>query len=110
MIRQGITTRYIGPSNYKPSRVKAVARKAGSWNKEMGLTVSYDSALSSASAHAKAARALAAKLEWDGLWVAGGKPEEDGFMYVNIGSNIPPDLAKLGRMDEDWFIITPESI
>ncbi len=56
-IRQAITTKYIGPTNTRGSRVKAQA-DAGS------LTLSWDDALSIEENHSRAAHALANKYKW----------------------------------------------
>ncbi len=110
-MRQGITTRYLGPTNSRGSRIKATARKASAHGAEMAATVHYDHALNIGGNHTAAAQALATKLGWSGLWIAGGKPEEDGNMYVCVG----PDLdlrnvasAKAGAWGvegEDWFYV-----
>lgn len=56
--------------------------------------------------HTAAARNLAVKLGWSGLWIAGGKPEENGNMYVNIGDADCGYAAQcFGKEDEDWFYV-----
>lgn len=110
-MRQGITTRYLGPTNSRGSRIKAVARKASSWGPEMSLTEPRAYQLNTDEDHTRVAKLLAAKLGWDGLFIAGGKPEEDGNMYVNMG--VPEkviaemialgDLDRMGKQDKDWF-------
>jgi len=64
---QAITTKYIGPSNVKGSRIKASC-DAGS------ITIPYPHELSGQDVHAKAAMALVRKLKWNnyGTWVCGG--------------------------------------
>jgi len=74
-IRQAITTRFIGPTNHRGSRIKARAA-AGS------ITIPYPHALSIEKAHAFAASHLADKLEWHGQWFGGGMPTEDGYVFV----------------------------
>lgn len=55
MIRgHAITTKYIGPTNYRPSRVKAKAHYGS-------VTISWDHALNTDENHEQAARALIAK-------------------------------------------------
>lgn len=110
-MRQGITTRYLGPTNTKGSRIKATARKANPRNggREMSLTVPYQYG-SSAEEHCKAAEALATKLGWSGLWIAGGKPEEDGNMYVNLNvgpTDLQVHMSNLYSFREgsDWFYV-----
>jgi hypothetical protein len=75
MIVQAITTKYIGPSNVKGSRVKATAA-AGS------VTLHWDSSLNSEANHAAAAKALANKFKWAGHWFQGGMPSDSGYCFV----------------------------
>jgi hypothetical protein len=72
--RQAITTRYIGPSNVRGSRVKARA-EAGS------VTLNWDDALDSYANHAKACEALVRKFAWGGVWFGGGTG--DGYVFVD---------------------------
>lgn len=75
---QAITTRYIGPTNYKGSRVKAKAQ-AGS------ITIEWDDALNSEDNHTAAAKALMAKFGWDKHSVIAGSgelPDGRGTCYV----------------------------
>ncbi len=51
---QAIETKYIGPSNYRGSRIKATCERGS-------ITISYDDALNSDDAHIAAADALVAK-------------------------------------------------
>jgi hypothetical protein len=77
MIVQAITTKFIGPTNYRGSRIKAKAA-AGS------LTVSYSHALNAEQNHAAAAKALSDKLGWSeyGTWHQGGLPDNRGYCFV----------------------------
>lgn len=105
-MRQGIVTKYLGPSNFRGSRIKALARKKDSWGAEMALTDHYASAMSSEENHARVAQLLATKLEWSGLWVAGGSPDNTGNMYVNVCDayeGAPTD--SIGREGKDWFYV-----
>ena len=77
MTYQAITTKYIGPSNTRGSRIKAMAA-AGS------ITVHYDDSLSPQQAHAKAAEALANKFGWRGTWFQGGLPDDRGYAFVSL--------------------------
>ena len=65
MALQSIVTRYLGPTNYRGSRVKATA-SAGS------AVVSWDCSLSADANHKAAAEALARKFGWRGRWIEGG--------------------------------------
>ena len=59
-----ITTKYIGPTNYKPSRIKAVC-DGGS------VTISCDHALNIDELHDLAADTLRRKMSWDNLQIIG---------------------------------------
>jgi hypothetical protein len=77
---QAITTRYIGPTNFRGSRVKATCQARS-------LTLSWDSALDSEANHDAAAVALVRKLGWDQdcygkRLVRGGSPDGRGNVYV----------------------------
>lgn len=78
---QAITTKFLGPTNFRGSRVKATCQ-AGS------LTVSWDHALDSEANHDVAARMLAEKLGWVaphyGRLVGGGLPDGRGNCYVFV--------------------------
>ena len=71
---QAIRTHYIGPTNYRPGRIKATCQ-AGQ------ITVSWDHGLNPTENHREAARALREKLGWQEHhpdMVGGGLP--DGSM------------------------------
>lgn len=73
---QAITTKYLGPTNVRGSRVKATAA-AGS------LTLNWDVALNSDQNHIAAAKALAEKFDWGGAeWHGGGLPDCSGYVFV----------------------------
>jgi hypothetical protein len=74
-MRQAIETKFLGPTNFRGSRIKASAQ-AGS------ITVSYDHALSSEENHTAAARALASKLGWSLSLIGGGNAKGNGNVYV----------------------------
>jgi hypothetical protein len=65
-MRQSIVTYFIGPTNYRGSRIKAKASGGSS------VTLDWDHAMNPAGNHRAAAKALADKLEWSGEFVAGG--------------------------------------
>lgn len=73
MTRQAITTKYIGPTNTRGSRIKASAQ-CGS------VTISYDDSLRDP--HTEAAKAFAVKMGWAGHWYGGGLPDGKGNCYV----------------------------
>ncbi len=74
-MRQAIQTRFLGPTNSRGARVRATC-EAGS------VTVAWDHALHIGENHVAAAKALAAKLEWDGNWQGGSI--SDGYCFVMI--------------------------
>jgi len=77
---QAITTKYIGPTNTRGSRIKASAA-AGS------ITISYDDSLNTEHAHTKAAMALVNKFGWPGTYYIGGMPNDKGYVFVSGESN-----------------------
>lgn len=78
-MRKAISTKYIGPTNFRGSRVKAFA-EGGSSN-----TLEWDDALNSEQNHMEAAKALAAKMNWSGTWQGGGT--SSGYVFVNLDSD-----------------------
>jgi hypothetical protein len=72
--RQAIQTKYIGPSNFRGSRVKASA-EAGS------ITLHWDHALNSEENHTRAAKTFADKYGWSGNWHIGALPGR-GYAFV----------------------------
>jgi hypothetical protein len=75
---QAITTKYIGPTNFKGSRVKAACQAKS-------ITLSWDDSLNASDNHTLAARTLAEQMGWDGQWYGGGCPDgrHDCFVLVN---------------------------
>lgn len=61
-----IITKYVGPTNYKPSRIIASTMS----DKPVRLTVSYEYKRGNLD-HVDAAKALIAKLGWGGKWYIG---------------------------------------
>lgn len=86
-VYQAIETRYLGPTTFKGSRIKASAW-AGS------KTVPYDHSLNAEENHLKAAMTLAAKLAsnaekyggssiWStGIWTQGGNAKGNGYVFT----------------------------
>lgn len=76
---QAITTKYLGPTNFRGSRVKAMCQ-AGS------LILNWDDALDTNPNHDRAAIALRNKLGWDkdcyGRLYRGVLPDGTGNVYV----------------------------
>jgi len=83
-MRQAITTKFLGPTNFRGSRVKATCQ-AGT------LTVQWEDAWDVEKNHTHAAEALASRLGWigdDSDWqlVGGGLPDGTGNAYVLVRS------------------------
>lgn len=76
--RQAITTKFLGPTNYRGARIKATC-----WADS--VTVPYDHALNRDANHDPAAAALIAKLGWNGDYIGGGSPCGRGNVYVRKG-------------------------
>jgi hypothetical protein len=78
---QAIVTKYLGPTNFKPARIKAKCEA-------MSLTVSWKAELDITENHDRAARLLAEKLGWldghHGELVGGGLPDTSGNCYVFV--------------------------
>ena len=89
---QAITTTFIGPTNYRGSRVKAKC-EAGT------LTVPWDHALNIEENHHAVAVALATKLGWTAEWygdlITGGMA---GSGYCHVFSR----ERKLATLCRDW--------
>ena len=77
-VYQAITTKFIGPTNFRGARINAKAA-AGS------LTVGYEHGLNISDNHAMAAQALAEKLGWEGEYFQGGLPDDLGFCFIRLG-------------------------
>lgn len=86
---QAIATKYIGPTNFRGSRVKASA-EAGS------VTVSWDHALSIEENHRAAAMALVAKYGWAGNW-AGGVLPDGRHVYVCTDRTFGDGFVSVGE-------------
>lgn len=80
---QSVSTRFLGPTNFRGSRYKATTSGG------MTLTVEADHRLGSEENHYRAARLLIEKLEWFhddtrgdryGRWFGGGTV--DGYVFV----------------------------
>ena len=77
-----IETKYIGPTNYRGSRIKAQVLESKDTRTQ---TVGYDDALNSEENHRAAAQALIAKLGWTaangyGPWIVGASVR--GYVFV----------------------------
>lgn len=79
-----ITTKYLGYTNTKPSRIKAETFVG---NTSHSVTLEYSHSLSETNNHIRAAKALAEKLAWSGTWYQGALPK--GYAFVR--SRTPGD-------------------
>ena len=70
-----IVCRYIGPSNFRGSRIKAFAEGNNS------VTISYPHELSGSDVYRLAADALCKKMKWEGELIEGGLPNGD-YVFV----------------------------
>ena len=87
--RQAIVTRYLCPTNTKPSRIRATCDRAS-------LTIPFPQGESLVDAHAVAVRSLLAKFakedgadhSWPSFerWVCGGMPQssKDAYVWVQL--------------------------
>jgi hypothetical protein len=73
---RAIFTKFLGPTNYRGSRVKAYDGEGNS------VTVSKNDSLRHDDAHAEAAQRLCEKMGWLGVLVSGGTPEGCVFVFV----------------------------
>jgi hypothetical protein len=78
---QYITTKTLGPTNTKGTRVKASASYA-----KCTKTLPWDYALDADKNHGAAAKALAESLNWPGRLVAGHGPDGNVYVFDNNGA------------------------
>lgn len=74
---KAITTRYLGPTNFRGSRIKATAEGGNS------ITIPYPYELSGQDVHQKAAIALCKKLGWGTELLGGGTETGYAFVFKN---------------------------
>lgn len=75
---QSITTKYLGPTNHRGSRIKA-----RTYTGRCSVTVQWEYGISASENHAAAAKALADLLGWSGDWVM-GETDASGYVFVNV--------------------------
>lgn len=80
---QAIVTRFYGPTNYKPARLKVVASAGHQWHSWDAL----DGSASDNDRHIAAAKMFADSKGWTGDWYMGGLENGDR-VFVNCPSNI----------------------
>ena len=76
-MRQSISTKYLGATDHRGSRVKAQSSSG------LSLTMSWDDSVGTDENHSKAAEALARKLGWNGRWIGGADRDGRGNVFVN---------------------------
>jgi len=77
---QTITTKYLGPTDYKGSRFKAT--HSGGFT---SVTMSMDYGMEHAGNHTRVAFMLAEKLNWEGDYIGGHT--KDGMVFVDARPN-----------------------
>lgn len=90
-IFQTIQTKYVGPTNFRGSRIKA--RTASS----ISIMRSYDSALDSAANHAVVADELQTKMKWQGeYWgeIIGGQNADGSYTWIMAGTTQTVEVAR----------------
>ena len=86
---KAIVCKYIGPSNFKGSRIKAYAEGGKS------LTISYPHELSGSDVYRVAAEALCKKMNWPGELIEGGLPNGDYvFVFAPKSASIARNACK----------------
>lgn len=73
-MRQSISTKYVGPTNFRGSRIIATSASGHR------VTVDYAHEMNVEMNHRSAAHKLAADLSWTGEWVGGAT--KDGYVFV----------------------------
>jgi hypothetical protein len=77
IIMKAISTKYIGPTNHRNSRVKAFD------NANNAVTLDWAHELNSMENHTRAAKALRDKMGWKGKMVGGGTKDHYVFCFVD---------------------------
>jgi hypothetical protein len=76
-IYQAITTKYLGPTNYRGARIKAYTESG------ISLTISYPYELNPEEGHLQAADKLKTQLGWEGKLIQGAIKTGYVFVLVN---------------------------
>ena len=99
-----ITTKFVGPTDHRGSRVAAQVSDYGSdmetnsrFNGRPGrLVVSWNHAHNPEENHRLAAFALAKKLGWDGEWIGGDSAGSSGYTFVRNLAHAPRFTVEQG--------------
>ena len=88
---KAIITRYHGPTDHRGARISATTEGAGRVYED------YDHALDGEKLHFEAVKKLCKQLDWHGIFVAGGTPDERGYAWVFVehASGYMPDQFKV---------------
>ena len=78
-----IKTSYAGATNYKGARIIATTTRPVGSDRPSRVVIGYDYGLDEFGNHAAAAQALAAKLQWEGQWIA-GNTHDSGYHFVRL--------------------------
>lgn len=94
-----ITTKYLGPTNHRGSRITAKVRRfshvMGGRDSFDRLTLPYDCGVNSFKNHAQAAMQLAARHSLVGAWHEGESDDGCGYVFVRVlGSSGGDGLAR----------------
>ena len=95
---QTIMTKYLGPTDTKAPRVKAMT---SSGHRGSTYTVEWDDSLDVEGNHADAAQKLLDRLGWHGAWRMGST--DRGYVFVNVNDHNSP---KLMAKQHDWRGVT----
>ena len=85
---QTIITKYLGPTDTKAPRVKAMT---SSGHRGSTYTVEWDDSLNIEGNHADAAQMLLNRLGWRGEWRMGGT--DKGYVFVNVDDHNSPKIV-----------------
>ena len=86
---KAISTKYLGPTNYRGSRIKA---DDGDGNT---ITIGYPHEISVIEAHAQAAFALCLKMGWKGELVGGWTGKGGVFCFEHSDHFVIPDSLRI---------------
>lgn len=86
--RVAVRAKYLGPTNYRGSRIKVTRMDATPGDKS--LTVGWDHALNIGENYAAAIRAYLEMMGWEGTWAMGGGT--DGYVAVMVSREVKTDV------------------
>ena len=86
--RAAVRARFLGPTNYRGSRIKVTRMDARTGDKTM--FVPWDHALNIGENYAAAIRAYLDMMGWEGTWVVGGGT--DGYVAVMVSREVKTDV------------------